>query len=44
MNCVSSRRPIFISRAQRRAVFIRQLLGGIALVMVAAFSIGYWGA
>ena len=35
-------RRIMRNRAQR--VFVRQLLGGLALVMVAAFSVGYFGA
>ncbi len=33
-----------IMRHRRQRVFVRQLLGGFALVLVAAFSIGYFGA
>lgn len=33
-----------LMRDRARRVFVRQLLGGIALFMVAAFSIGYFGA
>jgi hypothetical protein len=28
---------------RRRRVFIRQLIGGVALAITAAFSIGYFG-